>query len=207
LSTVRMNLKTKGIQPYRLSVCGILQSSMFHKSLRAGLELRQLEERDAPAALEAIEGDREDIRKWLAWVDRNTCLDDTVAFIRTEAEKHAATGEIAAGIWVEGAFAGTIGTHVIDRLNRKVEIGYWLGKSFRGRGVMTDACREVVRYSFRELELNRVEIRCAAGNRASRAIPSRLGFTHEATLKEAQLLYGTYHDLEIWSVLRKDFRD
>jgi len=96
---------------------------------------------------------------------------------------------------------------VIDRLNRKVEIGYWLGKSFRGRGVMTDACREVVRYSFRELELNRVEIRCAAGNRASRAIPSRLGFTHEATLKEAQLLYGTYHDLEIWSVLRKDFRD
>jgi len=180
---------------------------MFHKSPRAALELRQLEERDAPAALEAIDRDREDLREWLAWVDRNTSLDDTVTFIRTEAEKHAATGEIAAGIWFEQRFAGTIGTHAIDRLNRKVEIGYWLGTPFRGQGIMTEACRALVQYSFRELELNRVEIRCAAGNSASRAIPARLGFTHEATLKEAQLLYGTYHDLEIWRMLRKDYRD
>ena len=180
---------------------------MFHKSLRPGLELRQLEERDAATALGAIDRDREDLRRWLAWVDRSRSLDDTLTFIRTEAEKHRATGEIAAGIWVDQGFAGTIGTHVVDRLNRKVEIGYWLAAPFRGRGIMTDACRAVVDYSFRELELNRVEIRCAAGNQASRAIPARLGFTHEATLKEAQLLYGTYHDLEIWRMLRKDFRD
>jgi ribosomal-protein-serine acetyltransferase len=180
---------------------------MFHKSLRSGLELRQLEERDAATALAAIDRDREDLRRWLAWVDRNTSLDDTLTFIRIEAEKHRATGELAAGIWFEQEFAGTIGTHVIDRQNRKVEIGYWLASPFRGRGIMTDACRAVVDYSFRELELNRVEIRCAAGNQASRAIPARLGFTHEATLKEGQLLYGTYHDLEIWRLLRKDFRD
>jgi ribosomal-protein-serine acetyltransferase len=180
---------------------------MFHKSLRPGLELRQLEERDASAALKAIDRDRADLRRWLVWVDRNTSLDDTLTFIRAELEKHAATGEIAAGIWVEQQLAGTIGTHLIDRLNRKVEIGYWLGTPFRGRGVMTGACRAVVEYCFRVLDLNRVEIRCAAGNQASRAIPVRLGFTHEATLREAQLLYGTYHDLEIWSMLRKDFRD
>jgi ribosomal-protein-serine acetyltransferase len=100
-----------------------------------------MEERDAPTVLEAIDRDRQDLRKWLAWVDRSTSLDVTLTFIRTEAEKHAATGEIAAGIWFEQRFAGTIGTHVIDRLNRKVEIGYWLGKSFRGRGIMTDAGR------------------------------------------------------------------
>jgi len=179
---------------------------MFHKSLRPGLELRQLEERDAATALEAINRDRADLRKWLAWVDRSKSLDDTLAFIRAEAERHTATAELAAGIWFEKRFAGTIGTHVIDRLNRKVEIGYWLGTPFRGRGIMTDACRAVVEYCFHELDLNRVEIRCAAGNLASRAIPARLGFTHEATLQEAQLLYDTYHDLEIWRMLRKDFR-
>jgi ribosomal-protein-serine acetyltransferase len=180
---------------------------MFHKSPRPGLELRQLEERDAATALEAIDRDRADLRRWLAWVDRSTSVDDTLAFIRAEMEKHRATGELAAGIWFEQGFAGIIGTHLIDRLNRKIEIGYWLGTPFRRRGIMTDACRAVVEYCFRELDLNRVEIRCAAGNQASRAIPARLGFTHEATLKEAQLLYGTYHDLEIWRLLRKDFRD
>jgi len=179
---------------------------MFHKSVRPGLELRQLAERDAATALEAIDRDRADLRRWLAWVDRSTTLDDTLTFIRTETEKHTATGEIAAGIWVGQQLAGTIGTHLIDRLNRKVEIGYWLGTPFRGRGIMTEACRALVEYCFRELDLNRVEIRCAAGNQASRAIPARLGFIHEATLKEAQLLYDTYHDLEIWRMLRKDFR-
>ena len=180
---------------------------MFHKLLRPGLELRQMEERDAPSVLKAIDRDRADLRRWLVWVDRNASLDETLTFIRAQAEKNTATGELAAGIWVDQRFAGTVGTHAIDRLNSKVEIGYWLGTPFRGQGIMTDACRAVVAYSFRELELHRVEIHCAAGNQASRAIPARLGFTHEATLKEAQLLYDTYHDLEIWSMLRKDFRD
>ena len=161
---------------------------MFHKSLRPGLELRQLKEQDAPAALKAIDRDRADLRKWLIWVDRNTSLDDTLTFIRTEAEKHSVTGELATGIWFEQRFAGTIGTHLIDRVNRKVEIGYWLGTPFRGRGIMTDACHAVIDYCFRELDLHRVEIRCAAGNQASRAIPGRLGFMREATLREAQLL-------------------
>jgi ribosomal-protein-serine acetyltransferase len=179
---------------------------MFHKSPRPGLELRQMEVADAVAVFEAIDRDRADLRRWLAWVDGSKTLEDTAAFIRSEQEKHNANGEIAAGIWLDRRFAGTIGTHPIDRLNRKVEIGYWLAKAFRGRGIMTDACRELLRYAFLELELHRVEIRCAAGNQASRAIPTRLGFTHEATLREGQLLYGTYHDLEIWGMLRKDFR-
>lgn len=180
---------------------------MFHKSPRAGVDLRQMEERDAVTVFDAIDRNRADLRRWLAWVDASASLEDTLAFIRAEAEKHRTTGEIAAGIWFGQRFAGAVGTHAIDWLNRKVEIGYWLGRPFRGRGIMTDACRELVRYAFRELELNRVEIRCATGNQSSRAIPARLGFTHEATLKEAQLLYGAYHDLEIWRMLRSDFRD
>jgi ribosomal-protein-serine acetyltransferase len=179
---------------------------MFHQSLRPGFELRQMREADAPAIAEAIERDRHDLRRWLAWVDGSKSVEDTAAFIRAESAKHAATGEIAAGIWFEQRFAGAVGTHAIDRLNRKVELGYWLGSPFRGRGIMTESCGALVRYAFEELELNRVEIRCAAGNPGSRAIPARLGFTHEATLKEAQLLYGTYHDLEIWRMLRGDFR-
>jgi ribosomal-protein-serine acetyltransferase len=71
---------------------------------------------------------------------------------------------------------------------------------------MTDACRALVKHALGELELNRVEIHCAAANVASSAIPQRLGFTHEATLREALLLHGTYHDRQIWGFLKRDWR-
>ena len=90
-------------------------------------------------------------------------------------------------------------------MNRRVEIGYWLGREYEGRGIMTDACRAVITHLFRELELHRVEIRCAVGNLRSAAIAKRLGFTLEGTQREAQLVGGQYHDLFVYGMLRQDW--
>ena len=70
---------------------------------------------------------------------------------------------------------------------------------------MTDACRAVLTHLFRELELHRVEIRCATGNARSAAIAKRLGFTLDGTLREAQLVGGRYHDLLVYGMLRQDW--
>jgi ribosomal-protein-serine acetyltransferase len=179
---------------------------MFHARLRPDLELRLLEERHAPAVFALVDEDRGDLREWLGWVDASKTEEDTRAFIRAALERFASNTGITAGIWFQERFAGVIGTHRIDWLNRSVELGYWLGSSFRGRGIMTDSCRCLLQHAFHELELNRVEIRCAAGNARSRRVPGRLGFTHEATLREAHLLHGRHRDLEVWSLLRREFR-
>lgn len=179
---------------------------MFSAPLRDGFELRLLEERHARVLFTAVEREREHLRPWLPWVEATRTEEDTLSFIRSVLEQFAGNRGFAAGIWTGAHLAGTIGVHRIDWLNRRVEIGYWLGREYQGRGIMTDACRTVVTHLFRELDLHRVEIRCAVENVRSAAIAKRLGFTLEGTLREAQLASGRYHDLLVFGMLRQEWK-
>ena len=55
-------------------------------------------------------------------------------------------------------------------------------------------------------ELNRIEIRAAVGNARSRAIPERLGFREEGTLREAELVDGAALDIVVYSMLASQWR-
>ena len=182
---------------------------MFRASLRSGLDLGLLEERHAATVFALIDANREYLREWMPWVDATAAEDDTLAFIRASLEQFAANNGFAAGIWTGAgnsrAFAGVIGTHKINWLNRKVEIGYWVGQEFQGRGIVTAACRAVVTHLLIEMDLNRVEIHCATGNAKSCAIAKRLGFTLEGTLREAELCSGRYLDLHVFGMLKQDW--
>ena len=180
---------------------------MFRRSIHADIYLTLLEERHAPTVFRVVDRERNYLRRWLPWVDRTTSADDTKEFIRMSLQQFADNDGLVAGIWCQDEFAGTIGTHKIDWPNRKVEIGYWIAAKFQGRGIITDACRAVIAYAFHELELNRVEIDCAAGNLKSCAIPKRLGFEFEGIRREGQLLDGHYVDIHVYAMLARDWRN
>jgi ribosomal-protein-serine acetyltransferase len=179
---------------------------MFRASIRPDFSLRLLEERHAPVIFAAVERDRDYLREWLPWVDATHSEDDTLSFIRSVLDQFSSGAGFTAGIWNCERFAGVIGTHKIDWLNRKVEIGYWLGQSFQGQGIMTDASRAVTTHALGELGLNRVEILSAAGNLRSAAIPRRLGFTLEGTLRQRQLVNHQFHDSLLFSMLKRDWK-
>jgi ribosomal-protein-serine acetyltransferase len=80
-------------------------------------------------------------------------------------------------ILYEGEIAGTIGFNQLNKANRIGVIGYWLGDKFQGKGIMTRAFKAFINYGFKELGLNRIEVRVAVENKKSRALPERLGFT------------------------------
>ena len=101
--------------------------------------------------------------------------------------------------------AVSFGVFVAGRMSAGDMIGYWIAQGFRGRGIVTDACRAVIDYAFLESKLNRVEIHCAAGNEKSCAIPQRLGFQLEGLLREAQLLNGEYQDIHVYGMLARDW--
>jgi ribosomal-protein-serine acetyltransferase len=179
---------------------------MFRAHVRENVYLQLLEERHAAEVFALVDRDRTYLREWLPWVDATQAQDDTLSFIRSALEQFASNKGFAAGIWFDRQFCGVVGTHQFDWLNRKVEVGYWLGRSLQGKGIMTAACRTVVTHLFEEIDLNRVAIHCAHGNDKSCAVAQRLGFTEEGVAREAQLLHGRFHDLRRFAILKKDWK-
>lgn len=170
------------------------------------ITLRILEERHAEALFRLTEENREHLREWLPWVDSNPSVEQTRGFIRQGLQQFAAGNGFHAGIWYKGRLAGVVGFHPIDWLNRKAELGYWLGAAFQGRGIMTRAVEAMLKYSFETLKLHRVEIRCAAENRRSRAVPERLGFTQEGVLRGAERLHEGFVDHVVYGLLEEEWR-
>src|SRR5882724_9898186 len=117
---------------------------MFRAQLGGGVYLQLFEERHAPEVFALVNQDRAHLREWLPWVDATETVDDTLSFIRSSLEQFAGNKGFAAGIWSDSKFCGVIGTHKLDLLNKHGEIGYWIGREFQGRGIITLACRAVI---------------------------------------------------------------
>lgn len=179
---------------------------MFTWVIEPGLELRLLELRHAEELFQLTEKNRSSLRQWLPWVDGTQEERDMVNFIEIAKKQYAANSGFHAGIWYAGRLVGVICFYRIDWIHLWAGIGYWLDEAHRGKGMMTKACRAMVDYAFRELGLNRVEIRAASGNRGSRAIPERLGFTQEGIVRETEWLYDHFVDQVIYGILAKDWK-
>ena len=179
---------------------------MFQLLIRDRISIQILEGRHAEAIYAVVDREREHLRPWLPWVDLSTNSEYTLRFIRGALEQFAHNQGFSAAIWVDGEIAGGIGFHNVNWLYQNVEMGYWLARKFQGQGIATDATRALINYAFDEWKLNRVEIRCATGNTRSAAVPKRLGFTLEGTLREAQLVGDKFLDLFVYGMLAREWK-
>lgn len=171
------------------------------------IELRTLSHLDAPMIFETIERNRAWLRRWLPWVKDDYSIDDAFCFLEeADAGNHDKTS-LTMGIWASGVFCGAIGLHKIIPLHRNTSIGYWIDEAFSGRGIATSACRAIVSEGFLSYDLNRIEIRCAAENHRSCAIPQRLGFEEEGLLREAEWLYDHWVDLRLFAMLKRTWEN
>lgn len=178
---------------------------MFRCPISPDSELRLLEARHAEELFALVDANRDHLRQWLPWVDTTRTVSDSRAFIDMTLRQFAQSNGFHAGIWHQEALAGVIGHHRIEWANGATIIGYWLGESFQGKGLMTRSVQAFVRHAFLELYLNRFEIRCAMGNDRSRAIPERLGFKAEGILRDAEWLYDHYVDHVIYAQLAREY--
>ncbi|MDA2938597.1 GNAT family N-acetyltransferase [Acidobacteria bacterium AH-259-A15] len=178
----------------------------FRYILDEDTELLLLKEEDVEELYALTNRNREHLRYWLPWVDSIQSISDTKRYITSSVRQFADDNGFQAGIWFQGRLVGIIGYHGVDWVNRSTTIGYWVGDSFQGKGLVTKACRALVDWAFREWRLNRVEIRCARENHRSRAIPERLGFTEEGIIREGEWLYDHFVDLMLYGMVAKDWR-
>lgn len=143
----------------------------------------------------------EHLMPWMDWVDKITfsSQQEVIHAWRNLPQEKG----FERVIYLEGKPVGACGLRIKD--SDCAEIGYWIGKEHAGQGHMTKIVRFLTDYGFMHYDLHRIEIQCAFGNERSRAIPERLGYTQEATLRERHRLHGVYHDLLIYGMIRKEW--
>lgn len=167
--------------------------------------LRPLEDSDLDEVHALIEADRDYLARWMPWAPKQT-VEDTLNFIRASRRQLAEENGLQAAIVCEGEIVGVIGYHAIDWKRRATSIGYWLGEKHQGRGTMTRAVRALVDHALSVWKLSRVEIRVATKNSRSRAIPERLGFRWERTLRRAEKVGNRYLDNDVYVMVASEWK-
>ena len=104
-----------------------------------------------------------------------------------------------------GELVGTCGYHAWDRRSRSCRIGYDLAREHRRKGIMTEALREMIRYGFEGMGLNRIEVHIDPRDVGSLALVSALGFVQEGVLRESTFFRGAYLDDVCLALLRREW--
>lgn len=121
----------------------------------------------------------------------------------------------ANGFWGadEGMLLITDGTGIVGEIEyfpiihylQGYELSYQLfDREYAGKGYTTEAVNLLVDYLFGRKRVNRMQLNIHPDNGASRRIAEKCGFTFEGVMRECWFHQGTYHDLEIWSLLRSE---
>jgi ribosomal-protein-serine acetyltransferase len=173
-------------------------------SAGADTEIRLLESRHAEELYALITRNRDHVRPWLPWADRNQTVEEVRGFIQHALGEFARGESIACAIFHQGRIVGGIGSNT-DLNNSIASIGYWIGVEHQGKGLITRCVRSLSDYLFREYKLERVEIRCQQENARSRAIPVKLGFKEEGTFRRAFRTSGRSVDVVIYAMLRDEW--
>ena len=98
---------------------------------------------------------------------------------------------------------GVIGHYRIKPEHYRSEIGYMILPEFNGKGIVTEAVQEVVKYGFEAMQLHSIEAVIDPDNIASAKVLEKNNFVKEAHLKENEFYDGRFYDSVIYSLLNK----
>jgi len=102
-------------------------------------------------------------------------------------------------IEVDGEMAGSIGFTLKEDVYRKnAEIGYFIGENYWGKGVATDAVRQLVDYIRKNFDLVRLYAEVFEYNKASMKVLEKNGFYLECIRKRAAIKNDTILDDYVW---------
>ena len=169
------------------------------------IKLTLLENRHAERIFELINSNREHLKRWLPWVDFTNNVADSKEFIELSRKRYIDNNGFNLAIVFKKEIVGVIGLHLVVWRNKHTSIGYWLGEGYQGNGIMTRATKALTTYCFEELGMNRVEIPVVPQNIKSRAIPERLGYKIEGTVRQCEWLDGEFYDHHLYGMLKNEW--
>ena len=164
---------------------------------------------DAPLLAQSITENVEHLRPWMAWVHNEPePIEEKVRRLKTFRGMFDLGQNFVYGIFDPGNTRLLGGTGLHPRLGEnELEIGYWIHKDFINRGLITESTAALVKVAIELLNVHRIEIHCDPANLASAAIPRKLGFAHEGTLRAKTPFLDGWSDSMVWGLLETDYPD
>jgi RimJ/RimL family protein N-acetyltransferase len=103
-------------------------------------------------------------------------------------------------IEVDGDAVGGLGYVPGNDIERySAEVGYWIGETCWGRGIVTDALRLFSEHAFAKLQLLRLFALPFADNQASIRVLEKSGYSLEGVLRSSCVKYGTARDQALYA--------
>jgi ribosomal-protein-serine acetyltransferase len=165
--------------------------------------IRAYEPDDALALWEAARESVGEVSRWLPWCHAQYSMAEAVEWVRSRPALAVEGREYSFAILgPEGEFLGGCGLNQVNRVHRFANLGYWVRTSATGRGVATEAVRQLAAFAFASTDLVRLEIVCAAGNERSQRVAERAGAVREGTLRNRLQIHGQPADAVMYSLVR-----
>jgi RimJ/RimL family protein N-acetyltransferase len=167
--------------------------------------LRPLAARDAPAYAAAFTGDP-DLGRLLG-VERDPD-EGAICERALRLDQRADEGkgvELAIADPATDGFLGSVILHSFEWEHRRCEVGYWLVRAARARGLGSRTVSRTLSWAFDTLDLLRIEMTTTPDNLAVSALARRLGFTQEGVLRRRNVERGNRVDVVFFGVLREEW--
>jgi RimJ/RimL family protein N-acetyltransferase len=179
-----------------------------YRILTHRLLIRCWDPADAPLVERAVQANLEHLRPWMPWINQEPePLEEKIARLRRFRSQFDRDESYIYGIFnpEETRVLGGTGLHPRTGPGG-IEIGYWIDKDFINRGLATETSVALIKVAFEIHKVRRVEIHCDPHNIRSAAVPRKLGFIHEATLRQ-RLTDGAggWADEMFWTLFEEDY--
>lgn len=102
---------------------------------------------------------------------------------------------------------GRIGLGDYSSKNARAEIGYASNRKYWGKGLMTEAVKQIIDFCFTSLGMNRIEAVCLPDNVASIRVLEKVGMSFEGVKREYTFIRGKFDDLKSYSILKRDWQE
>ncbi|MGP4039789.1 GNAT family N-acetyltransferase [Gracilibacillus sp. D59] len=151
-------------------------------------------------------GSNEEVSKFVTW-ETHKSLDETQAFVQyiLSLYKNNNIAPWAIELKDTQKMIGTIDFVSWDTSQYIAEIGYVISQDYWGKGIVTEAAKEVIAFGFNHMELERIQAKCLVENIGSARVMEKAGMTFEGELRKAVFSKGKHWDVKIYSILREEF--
>lgn len=111
----------------------------------------------------------------------------------------------AFAVTVDGKVAGSIGIFRQENIHRQTgELGYYIAEEYWGKGMMSEAVKQICEYVFSNSDIIRIYAEPFAYNTASCRVLEKAGFQYEGTLRDNAVKNGNVVDMKMFSLLKKE---